>query len=270
MTLREIEDALLSYGIESAKNEALLIASRVSGLTPAYVYADRTRDYRGDELDFILAKRKERYPLQYLLGEWEFCGYPFTVTPDTLIPRPDTEIIAETAARLLPAGGRILDLCTGTGCILAAALMLSGNRAGTAVELYPRTAEVARKNFGRLGLDVEVVTGDATADLFPPGALFDVITANPPYVTKEEMASLEPELSYEPEAALTDGGDGLSVTGKIIEVYKDHLAPDGVMVIEHGYAQSASVISIAEKNGMSAEVLRDYGGNLRGAVLRRG
>lgn len=267
MTVSEIESFLSSLGIESALSEAYIIASKLTGKSYAMLRADRNLDISGDELDRILEKRKERYPLQYLIGEWEFCGLPFKVTKDTLIPRPDTEIIAEKAASLLKPCGSILDLCTGSGCILAAALRLSSNRKGTAVELFPDTAKVAAENFSALGLDVETIVGDATTDLFGEEVTFDVITANPPYVTADEMNDLEPELSFEPHAALTDDGDGLSVIRKIIEVYKNHLASDGAMIIEHGYRQSDSVIEIANENNLSAEVLTDYGGNKRGVVL---
>ena len=269
MTVREIEKRLADAGVTEARTEARLIAEYVSGKSAASLLADPSFDVSGERLDEIVARRCERYPLQYLLGEWEFCGLPFTVTPDCLIPRPDSEIIAEKAALLLKKGGRILDLCTGTGCILAAALKLSGNTRGTAVDLFPGVCEVAVKNLSRLGLDCEVITGDATTDLFGEGVTFDVITANPPYVTAEEMTELDPELAYEPETALTDGGDGLSIIEKIIEIYKNHLADGGTMLIEHGASQAADVAAIAEKNGMTSEVLRDYGGHDRVTVIKK-
>ena len=110
---------------------------------------------------------------------------------------------------------------------------------------------------------------DTDRDQFPAETKFDVIAANPPYVTKDEMSGLEPELAHEPRTALTDGGDGLSIIGKIIEIYKNHLAPDGVMIIEHGAAQAEAVAQIACKNGMTSEVIRDYGGHDRAAVMRK-
>lgn len=269
MTVREIEKALAKCGIDEARTEARLIAEHLSGKSAASLLADPSFDISGDRLDEIITRRRERYPLQYLLGEWEFCGLPFTVTPGCLIPRPDSEILAEKAAAVLPESGKILDLCTGTGCILAAALKLSGNTRGTAVDLFPGVCEVAVKNLARLSLDCEVITGDATTDLFPADVKFDVITANPPYVTADEMKTLSPELSFEPEAALTDGGDGLSIIRKIIEIYKNHLAPGGTMLIEHGASQAADVAAIAEKNGMTSEVLRDYGGHDRVTVMKK-
>lgn len=269
MTLSEIAEALKNAGIEEASHEAFLIMEHFSGKSRAYLMADRGFDLDSPEMKKAVSRRVERYPLQYIFGEWEFCGLTFTVNENCLIPRPDTEVIVETAVRYLKKGGSVLDLCTGSGCILAAVLKLSGNTGGTAVELYPETAEVARRNFAALGLtEVTVIEGDATTDLFSESIKFDVITANPPYITSDEMLTLEPELSSEPSHALTDGGDGLSILEKIIEIYRHHLTPDGTMILEHGSTQGESIRKIAEENGMTYEKITDYGGNTRGAVLR--
>ena len=269
MTVREIEKKLAEHGIEEARFEAMLIAEYLTGRTAAQILADPLAEIEDARLDGMIERRCERYPLQYLLGEWEFCGMTFRVTPDCLIPRPDSEILAEKAAALLPKNGKILDLCTGTGCILAAALKLSENTQGTAVDLFPNVVKIAEENLARLGFDCKVITGDATTDLFDCGVKFDVITANPPYVTADEMDGLEPELAFEPETALTDGGDGLSIIRKIIEIYKNHLADGGTMLIEHGADQTEAVGNIARENGMTHAVLKDYGGHDRVAVLTK-
>lgn len=267
MTLREIEKRLMVSGIDGAMHEALLIAEHFTNKSAALLLAEPDADLGQAVPEDVLRQRCGRYPLQYLLGEWEFCGMPFKLTPDCLIPRPDTEILVEAAVKHLPKGGRILDLCTGTGCVLAAALKLSGNTHGTAVELYPAVAEIARENFARFGLDVRLTVGDATADLFGGAEKFDVITANPPYVTADEMHGLEAELAFEPRTALTDGGDGLSIIREIIRVYGAHLSEGGVMLIEHGASQAAEVAVIARENGLTHSTLRDYGGHDRVAVM---
>ncbi len=269
MTVREIEKRLSNAGIDEAAYEARLIGSHFSGKSTARLLAEPDTDISGNEVETFVRRRCERYPLQYLFGEWEFSGMTFALTEDCLIPRADSEILAEAAARRLKKGGAVLDLCTGTGCILAAVLKLSGNTRGTAVELYPKTAEVARKNLARLGFDCEVITGDATTDLFPPGTKFDVITANPPYVTADEMKTLDAELYFEPRTALTDGGDGLSIIRDIIKSYRNHLADGGVMLIEHGAEQAEAVREIARENGMESETLKDYGGHDRVAVITK-
>lgn len=270
MTLAEIRQKLADAGIENAASEAEILVCSLFGISRAHLLADgRGKDYRSPALDEAIAKRVRRYPLQYILGTWEFCGLTFKVNENCLIPRPDTEVIAEEAVKHLDPGGRLLDLCTGSGCIAAAVLHYTKNTTAAAVELYPETAALAKENIASLNLGERctVLTGDATADLFDGNEKFDVITSNPPYVTMEEMTSLEPELAHEPSHALTDGSDGLQILSAIVRIYKNHLAPGGVMILEHGWRQAEAVENIARENGMQYRCLYDYGGNARGAVL---
>jgi len=274
MTVRDITKLLTDAGIDpaDARSEARLLVSHFTGKTVTYLLANPMEDCDFPDLAEAVKKRANRYPLQYIIGKWEFCGLPFAVNEHTLIPRPDTEVIAEAAIRHTPERGRILDLCTGSGCIAAAILANRPSAHGTAVDLYPETLRAAEENLTALGLAdrCTFVCGDATTDLFDPSVTpaFDVIVSNPPYVTADEMNELEPELAFEPEHALTDGGDGLSILKKIIEIYKHHLAPDGIMILEHGWKQSDAVRETAEKNGMTHEKIMDYGGNIRGAALK--
>lgn len=271
MTLLEIRKALSDAGIENAAMEAEILIETYFGISRARLLAsDKNTDYSDVRLNEAVQKRIERVPLQYILGEWEFCGLRFKVNENCLIPRPDTEIIVEQAVKNLHNGGKILDLCTGSGCIVAAVLSLTENTDGVAVELYPKTSALAEENIKNLGLSdrCKVITGDATKELFSHDVKFDVITANPPYVTIEEMSELEPELAHEPRHALTDGGDGLSLIRDIVRVYKNHLTPCGCMIIEHGWRQGEQMESIAHENGLTYTKLTDYGGNTRGAVLK--
>lgn len=272
MTAFEIAKVLTESGIPhgDALIEARMLISHFTGISVSRLLAEPNTDFDSAELASAVTKRTERYPLQYIIGKWEFYGLDFEVNENTLIPRPDTEVIAESAIKNCPAGGYFLDLCTGTGCIAAAVLDNVKNSHGVAADLYPATLDVARRNLYRLGFAdrCTALIGDATTDLFDADVKFDLITANPPYVTSSEMEELEPELMYEPAHALTDGGDGLSIISKIIEIYKHHLTPNGVMIIEHGYRQSVAVRSVAEKNGFSSTVILDYGGNTRGVILK--
>ncbi len=272
MNIRDIAAVLSEAGIASALHEAILLAAHFTGRSYSSLRAAMEEDLpmSGDFAE-ALGRRCARYPLQYILGEWEFMGLPFRVNENCLIPRSDTEILCEYIIRNAPTGGRLLDLCTGSGCIPAAVLHYRHDMTASAVELYPETLSLARENFASLGLTERIssVLGDATTDLFPEGARFEVISANPPYVTAEEMGELEPELSAEPPHALTDGGDGLSILKAIIDIYTAHLTEDGFMILEHGAAQSAAVTGYAEAKGLSAVPLKDYGGNTRAAVIRR-
>lgn len=272
MTVREIASAFSAAGIEAPLHEALLLCEHFTGKSGAYLRASLDEALPESEvLTQAVEKRCGRYPLQYILGEWEFMGLPFAVNENCLIPRSDTEILCEYMIDHGPKNGRLLDLCTGSGCIIAAVLHYRKDLTGVAVELYPETIRVAEENFRKLGLAerIHAVLGDATADLLASHEKFDVISANPPYVTAEEMSSLEPELALEPAHALTDGGDGLSILKAIIDCYIPHLSEDGFMILEHGAAQSAAVIGYAEGKGLSAVPLADYGGNTRAAVLRK-
>ena len=276
MTFSELSSRLICAGIapDDARHEALLLAERFAGVSPAMLLADRERELDSPALAHAVERRCAREPLQYILGEWEFCGLCIKVDGRCLIPRPDTEIVAERAAALLPDNGRFLDLCTGSGCIAAAVCALSADRhtTGVALELIPETARLARENLEALGFAdrCTVVTADLRDDPFGEGdALFDVIVSNPPYVTAQEMTELAPELAWEPREALTDGGDGLSLIAAILRLYRKHLAPDGVLLLEHGWRQADAVRRMAEAEGYEYACLRDYGGNVRAAEMRR-
>ena len=277
MTVRQITARLTACGIEDALWEALLLAEHFTSRSRSFWRADMDTDIPVPALADAVGKRCSRYPLQYILGTWEFMGLEFAVREGCLIPRPDTEILVEAAIteakNLLREKKtlRVLDLCTGSGCILAAVLHYCPGTAGTAVDLYPDALAVAAENFTRLGLDSRVccIAGDVNKDLLTPGESFDLILSNPPYVTAEEMNTLEPELAWEPATALTDGGDGLSLYRAILEQYLPHLAQDGVLLLEHGAAQSASVLALGKAYGLTGKALYDYGNHPRCAVLRR-
>lgn len=272
MNLSEIIKTLTDAGINQsdASFEARTLVSCITGVPQARILADPDRDYDSAELAEAVACRAQRYPLQYIVGEWEFCGLVIKVNETCLIPRADTEIVAERAIGLMPDNGRYLDLCTGSGCIAAAVLEYTKdkNSSGYAVELCHDTADTARGNIASLALDdrCTVVEGDASGDLFPDET-FDIITANPPYVTREEMTCLEPELSFEPRIALTDEKDGLSLIREIVRVYGRKLNPGGRMIIEHGASQAESVERIAAEFGMKYKKLVDFGGNDRAAEI---
>ncbi len=280
MTVREMEACLTQAGIEEALWEALLLAEHFTGRDAGLWRVDRDTDIPGAALVEAVEKRAARYPLQYIFGTWEFMGLPFVVREGCLIPRPDTEILVEAAiveirrkqqalAEDVPL--RVLDLCTGSGCILASVLHHCPHTTGTAAELFPDTMAIAKENFAALGLTERITTvlGDIRTDLLPAGDTYDLILSNPPYVTQDEMTALSPELAFEPAAALTDGGDGLSLYRAIFENWLSHLTPGGCLILEHGAAQSEAVLAMARASGMDGKTLYDYGGHARCALLRR-
>ncbi len=272
MTLLDIQRRLRAVGIEEAAWEARLLAARYTGLSDARLLLMREEELTAPGLEEAVRRREGREPLQYILGEWSFMGLSFALSPDCLIPRPDTETLVEYALRHLPKNARVADLCTGSGCIGIALAHYRPDITVTAVDLFPETARMAEKNAHRLGVAdrVAVIVGDVTKEIFPPGETFDAIVSNPPYITIEEMQTLAPELAFEPRAALTDEGDGLSVIRGVLDTASRVLIPGGRLLMEFGAAQGESVTRMAQAYSFSdIHILKDAGGHDRVLAARR-
>ncbi|MCL2523563.1 MAG: peptide chain release factor N(5)-glutamine methyltransferase [Betaproteobacteria bacterium] len=209
-------------------------------------------------------------PLAYLTGEAEFRGRPFRVSPAVLIPRPDTEVLVDQALLRLQgmAAPDVLDLGAGSG-IVAVSLALECPAARlTAVDLSPAALAVAADNAARLGAAVECLVGDWYAPL--SGRRFDLIVANPPYIAAGDPHLAGDGLPFEPQAALTDGGDGLACLSRIIAGAAAHLRPGGWLLLEHGYEQGAACRNLLTAAGFqAASTHTDLAGNDRvsGAYL---
>ena len=278
MNLYDAEKMLADAGIDDAEFECRLLAERFLRIPmsrSAYMKMGQL-DSMPDFGEFVraLEKRATRYPLQYIVGEWEFYGLRMKVNENCLIPRPDTELVAERAIKELKkmpkkAEFRCVDLCTGSGCIAAAVMSHVKNASFTLVDISKSALDIAKENMELNGFlqRITLVEADVMSEIFHEEK-FDLVTANPPYIPSEVMQTLEPELEHEPRIALTDEGDGLSFYRAIINLYKYALTEDGVIVLEHGYDQYEKVREIAEENGMSAEVILDYGKRQRVAVLK--
>lgn len=278
MNLYDAEKILSDAGIDDAEFECRLLAERFLRIPmsrSAYMKTgqlDSMPDF--GEFRRALEKRATRYPLQYIMGEWEFYGLRMKVNENCLIPRPDTELVAEKAIKELKkmpkkTEFRCADLCTGSGCIAAAVMSQVKNASFALVDISKSALDVAKENMELNGLltRTTLVEADVMTEIFH-SEKFDLVTANPPYISREVMPTLEPELEHEPRIALTDEEDGLSFYRAIIKLYKYALTEDGVIVLENGCDQYEKVREIAEENGMSAEVILDYGKRQRGAVLK--
>lgn len=272
MTLFDIQRRLRAVGIEEAAWEARLLAARYTGLSDARLLLMREEELTAPGLEEAVRRRESREPLQYILGEWSFMGLSFALSPDCLIPRPDTETLVEYALRHLPKNARVADLCTGSGCIGIALAHYRPDITVTAVDLFPETARMAEKNAHRLGVAdrVAVIVGDVTKEIFPAGEIFDAIVSNPPYITIGEMQTLAPELAFEPRAALTDEGNGLSVIRGVLDTASRVLFPGGRLLMEFGAAQGESVTRMAQAYSFSdIHILKDAGGHDRVLAARR-
>lgn len=267
---RTLTDALARAGIDEPAYEASLLLERFAGVTYATLMTDRDRLYDATALETAVARRLTREPLQYILGEWEFYGCTFTVTPDCLIPRPDTEILVEAAIRALPKEARIADLCTGSGCIAVATLVHRPDVTADALELYPNTLALATENAARGGVSARFtpIKGDLLGngvDLLSSRAPYDAILSNPPYIPTADIAALAPEVHREPFAALDGGDDGLLFYRAILRDYAPLVKPGGCILLEIGYDQADALRALAAEYlpNATVEILRDLGGNDR-------
>ena len=263
--LKRGADRLAAAGIDNPWREARLLLAQATGLGETILigYPER-RIGDCDAFTGLVDRRAAREPMSHLLGRHEFWSLQFEVTADTLDPRPDSETIIEAAVDSMPRDEdafRILDLGTGTGCLLAALLTVFPAAWGVGVDRSPATASVAVRNFDRLGMPdrARVIVADWGAAL--DGA-FDLIVANPPYIPTEEINSLQPEVAkYDPILALDGGMDGLDAFRRLMSGLPKLLAEHGVAIVEFGDGQSASVGRIAESAGLR---IRDVRADLAG------
>ena len=274
MTLREAIKLLSASGVDSPEADAMALCRAFCGISPASALARRDEELSSDAFDAALKRRCSREPLQYILGVWGFMDSEFSVSPGCLIPRQDTELIADTAIRSLPHGGRLLDLCTGSGCIPISVLLARRDCKGAALELSEDALAVAMKNASDSGVTdrLELIRGDVLSSQPPTeleNARFDVITANPPYIPSCHIGGLAPELAYEPRMALDGGEDGLDFYRAILSVYPRLLSSAGVMLLEIGFDQGRAVSDIAVKTGLSCRIEKDLAGLDRMAVVEK-
>ncbi len=257
-------------GVDAPAREARLLAAHllrrtVTPLTPAGTPLDRAR------FAALAARRAAREPLAYITGQRGFWTLDLAVNPDTLVPRADSETLVEAALAALPdrdAVVRILDLGTGSGCLLLAALSEFGRAFGVGVDLSPGAALAAARNARSCGLADRsaFVVGDWAA---PLGSGFDLVLCNPPYIASADLPALMPEVArHEPHEALDGGPSGLDCYATLLPALPALLRPGGVAVLELGQGQSQDVAALAERAGLTQLATRqDLAGIARALVL---
>ena len=216
----------------------------------------------------FIQRRKDREPTAMILGEWDFMGLTFRLNKSTLIPEQDTEVLVETALEELKRRGlgeaplRILDLCTGSGCILLSLLHELRNTGGLGTDLSEEALEAARENAVRLGLQERAAFRQG--DLWEPvgDERFDLIVSNPPYVPTEVIPTLEPEVRCgEPYAALDGGEDGLVFYRRIMREAAGHLKPSGIIIVESGFDEAPQIAALMQDQKLRGiRTVKDYGG----------
>lgn len=267
-------DFFKARGIESPRLDAEVLLAAVLGKDRMYLYVHFDEPLEPEELAQFRAHVKERgahTPLAYVLGSREFMGLNFRVTRDTLVPRPDTEILVQTAVQFLRAraggGGRlqIADLGTGTGAVALSVLHHADvpEMRADAVDISPAAAAVVRENAAQLGLTERctVYEGDLLAPI--AGRTYDMILSNPPYIPSADIAGLMPDVyAYEPHLALDGGADGLSFYRRIMAEAPAMLKDDGAVAVEVGARQAADVAALAAAHPriVRIETQRDLAG----------
>ncbi len=201
-------------------------------------------------------------PLQYILGEWEFFGMRLFVGEGVLIPRPDTEVLVETVLHWCKGKQalRVLDLCTGSGCIALALQKHLPDAQVHALDLSEDALSYAKRNAAYHRLPVILHQGDVL-DMQDPQAYgrFDVIVSNPPYLTEQEMTQLQREIRFEPETALAAGADGLLFYRNITRIWNNALNPGGLLAFEIGEQQGKDVSNIMERHNFTdIQIIQDY------------
>ncbi|MBQ7378354.1 MAG: peptide chain release factor N(5)-glutamine methyltransferase [Clostridia bacterium] len=272
MTYRDVCARLQSAGIENAEAEAGILLAHFCGVSASQLLFRKGEDFQSDELSAAIERRVKREPLQYLLGEWEFFGIPFNVSPDCLIPRPDTELLVESAIARVPQGAHFADFCTGSGCIGAAVLAHRPDTTAVLVDVFENTLALAKQNCIKNG--VQDRADWVLCDLLQPldGAFapkFDAILSNPPYIPTEVVKGLAPELAHEPQAALDGGEDGMCFYRHFLMQTEHVLNEGGFWLFEIGYDQKDAIIALAGQLGFACEVTCDLGGNPRVAYVTR-
>lgn len=244
---KELEKA----GIEDYGFEARQIIRHVTGLSNADImakYNEQLSPLQQTVYNDVISRRKNHYPLQYLLGCWSFYGLEFFVGEGVLTPRADTETAVDVALDFLKdkQGARVLDLCSGSGCIAIAVAANSGAKVD-AVEKYDEAFAYLEKNIKKNNADVTALKEDIFD--FKPDKKYDLIVSNPPYIAADEMDEIDTETSFEPDTALYGGEDGLMFYRFIAEYYKDYIKEGGQIVFEVGFTQAVQVTEILKQNG---------------------
>ena len=267
-------EGALSYGKELLKAAEVLdyeldawyLLEYTCKIDKSYYYLHGSQemgDEKFQEYELVLKKRAERVPLQYITGNQEFMGLNFKVNSHVLIPRQDTETLVEEALKVLEPGMEVLDLCTGSGCIITSLMKYGGEGiSGTASDISKQALLIAKENMKNNQVEVNLVRSDMFQNIT---GTFDMIVSNPPYIPTEVIETLMPEVKrFEPLEALDGKEDGLYFYREIVHKGKDFLKSNGYLLFEIGHDQGGRVAFLMEDNGYrNVKVIKDLAGNDR-------
>jgi len=273
--LTELRRAFADAGLETPGLDARMLVLGALEISAADLLArpdHRITLQQAEVLTAYKRRRLGREPVARILGEWEFWGLPFSLSPDTLVPRPETETVVETALKHLrdPADPeRILDLGTGTGCLLVALLHERPRAAGLGIDRSPGALLTARANALRNGVGTRALFAASDWAHAVRGP-FDLIVSNPPYIASSLIATLDSEVQeHDPLLALQGGPDGLEAYRVILSESPRLLAPGGLLVIEIGYDQAGALRELADAGPLEiVDLIHDLSGNARCLALK--
>lgn len=269
MTYKQAEQKgellLQEAGVMDAKIDAWLLLEMVAKIDRSFYFTHINEEVEPEvltEYERVLEKRAEHVPLQYITGEQEFMGMTFKVNSNVLIPRQDTETLVEEALKVIEPQMEVLDLCTGSGCILLSILKNAPTVRGTGSDVSKQALLVAKENAKLHDLEAEWVRGNLFDNV---SGSYDVIVSNPPYIVQAEIPRLMPEVAqFEPIQALDGGVDGLDFYRKITEEAPQYLKENGYLFFEIGYDQGQEVQRLMCEAGFTdVAVIKDLAGNDR-------
>jgi release factor glutamine methyltransferase len=262
----------LQAGLPLEPLENRILLCHALGLSRVGLITNAERSVSAEEatqLAALVERRLAGEPIAYIVGQREFYGLPFRVTPAVLIPRPDTELIVELSLERLTPRARMLDMGTGSGAIAVAVAHTRPDAQVTALDLSDEALAVARANAAANGVQVRFLRSDWFGAL--DGDSFDLIASNPPYIASGDEHLVQGDLRFEPSGALTDFADGLSALRVIVDGAPAHLEPGGWLLLEHGYDQAAAVRDLLAQAGYTdVQSWQDLGGIERVSGGRRG
>jgi release factor glutamine methyltransferase len=258
-------------GVDAPRLTAEILLGHALSCDRVRLYLDFDKPLGAPELAAfreLVRRRAGGEPTAWLTGRREFLGHAFRVNPRVLVPRPETELVAEAAIALLPPEGTLLDLCTGSGCIAISAALARPDARVVATEISPEAILVARENATTLGAKAELLEGDLDAPV-AAGERFDLIVSNPPYVPSGEIEGLSREVRREPRIALDGGADGLHVIRRIVSRAPARLRPGGLLLMEMHETHAVPVPALCLAAGFDEAVVhRDLAALPRWVVAR--
>jgi len=264
--------ARLDAVADNPRLEARLLLAHALGITQNHLIAEPNRRLNASTFNTLVARRASHEPLALIVGHREFWSMDFLVSSATLIPRPDSETLIEAALAGFanrPPPRSILDLGTGTGCLLLALLKEFPSSYGIGVDINPEAAYLARINAGRFGLAnrSSFIASDWTN---PLSGRFDLIVSNPPYISRPDLPTLMPEVAcHEPTRALDGGPDGYDAYRAILPKLRQHTEPDGVAILELGIGQDQYVSKLGREAGWGVSLRPDLANIPRAITLTR-